>query len=467
MLDTTPSSLEQQLQPILKHYPKVSVLIKAINMQGGKALLVGGAVRDLLLGLPVKDLDIEVHGLSMQELEQVLRKFGPISLIGKAFGVLRLHGLDVDWSLPRVDSSGRKPQVHIDPFMGIKEAFRRRDLTINAMGIDLTTFELVDPFNGQQDLKKGILKAPDNALFIEDPLRFFRVMQFIGRFQMQPDVSLNDVCKTMDISQVSKERIEAEFDKLLLKSKQPSLGFRWLLEIGRLADILPEVQAAVSIQQDQRWHPEGNLFEHSLQTLDAAARLPYQGGEKLIMLYAALCHDLGKLTTTVREPDGSITAYGHDKAGVPITRTLLQHITLKKSILRPVEKLVRYHMQPSQFISGGAKKPAYKRLAHKLAPHVSMQMLADLALADSQGRNPKGHDPLCVQDPDVEQFRIKAQEINVLDTAEPPVLQGRDLLDAIKPGKEMGRLLKEAYAIQMEEGITDKEVLKRRVLNDR
>lgn len=466
MIDTSPLSIAHHLQPILNNYPQVLKLVHAIDAQHGRALLVGGAVRDLVLGIPVKDLDIEVHGLNIAQLEQILRTFGPVSLVGKAFGVLRLHGLDVDWSLPRVDSSGRKPQVHIDPFMSIKEAFRRRDLTINAMGIDLTTFELVDPFDGKEDLKKGILRAPDTTLFVEDPLRFFRVMQFIGRFEMKPDESLNAVCKTMDISQVSKERISTEFEKLLLKSKQPSLGFRWLLSIGRLGDVLPELQATIPIKQDPRWHPEGNLFEHSMQTLDAAVRLHYEHDAKLIMLYAALCHDLGKITTTVQEPDGSITCYGHDKAGVPITRRLLKRITLKKSFMRPIEKLVRYHMQPSQFINGGAKAPAYKRLARKLAPDVSMQMLADLSLADGQGCNPNGHKPLLSHDPDTEAFRKKAQEINVLEQAEQPILQGRDLLGLVNPGKEMGMLLKKAYTIQMEEGIKDKEVLKQRVLND-
>ncbi len=108
------------IKTVLHHYPLVPRIVDAIAQQGGKALLVGGAVRDLLLNLPVKDLDIEVHGLDGKQLEEILRSFGLVSLVGKAFGVLRLHSLDVDWSLPRTDAAGRKPTVTIDPFMGMQ-----------------------------------------------------------------------------------------------------------------------------------------------------------------------------------------------------------------------------------------------------------------------------------------------------------------------------------------------------------
>ena len=203
-------TVQNMLKEILKAHPLVMKIVDCIAHNGGRAVLVGGAVRDLLLSfdeLPafakgfgghgrmsgrVKDLDIEVHGLTIDQLHQILEKFGQVSLVGKSFGVLRLHGLDIDWSLPRADSSGRHPHVIIDPHMSIADAFKRRDLTINAMGIDLNTFELLDPWNGSHDLKAGILRAPDATLFIEDPLRLFRVMQFIGRFEMKPDDQLNE-----------------------------------------------------------------------------------------------------------------------------------------------------------------------------------------------------------------------------------------------------------------------------------
>ncbi len=213
------ADVQRSLARALKQYPAVPLIGAQINKQGGRALLVGGAVRDLLLGLPIKDLDIEVHGLTLAQLQTILKKHGTVALQGKSFGVLRVHGVDVDWSLPRADSAGRKPSVVIDPHMPLADAFARRDLTINAMGIDLQTKELIDPWHGLTDLKKKILRAPDPRFFTQDPLRLFRVMQFMGRFEMQPDAELSKICKKMDISDISRERIEQEFEKLLLKSQ--------------------------------------------------------------------------------------------------------------------------------------------------------------------------------------------------------------------------------------------------------
>jgi tRNA nucleotidyltransferase (CCA-adding enzyme) len=458
------SSKKKLLHNILAHYHFVSKIVDTIYQQGGKALLVGGAVRDLLLGLDVKDLDIEVYQLTTEQLEKILKAFGPVSLVGKSFGVLRLHGLDIDWSLPRADSAGRKPHVVIDPDMSFAQSFRRRDLTINAMGIDLHTFELIDPFDGQEDLKNKILRAPDIRLFEEDPLRFFRVMQFIGRFEMEPDASLNVLCAHMDVSQVSVERIEAEFEKLLFKSVFPSRGIRWVRQLGRLQEILPEVAATIGIEQNPAWHPEGDVFEHTMQALDAAAVIPYADKKtKLIVLYAALCHDLGKAVTT-EDREGVLKSPLHAHAGVPIAKRLLKRITRNKELIDPVCKMVNYHMEPLQFIKGCAKMAAYKRLANKLAPDVTINMLADLAVADRRGRNGTAHTPLTDAQPDVELFRQRAAQAEVLEAQEKPILQGKDIIDSVAPGPQMGKILDKAYEIQIEEGIKDKAELKQRVL---
>ncbi|MGB8367197.1 MAG: hypothetical protein WCD44_02455, partial [Candidatus Babeliales bacterium] len=181
MIDTKiTGDVKKNFKQLINSYLLVRTITQAIHAKKGRSLLVGGAVRDLFLGLQTKDLDIEVYGLSAKQLELLLRDFGPISLVGKIFGVFRVHGLDVDWSLPRLDSTGRKPEVRIDPFLPFKDAFRRRDLTINAMGIDIISSELIDPFNGLNDLRKKLLRTPDPQFFIQDPLRFYRVMQFIA-----------------------------------------------------------------------------------------------------------------------------------------------------------------------------------------------------------------------------------------------------------------------------------------------
>lgn len=447
-------------------YDKVHVIVAAINKQKGRALLVGGAVRDMVMGCTVNDVDIEVYGLAEQELESILRQFGPVSLVGKAFGVLRLHGLDVDWSLPRADSPGRKPTVVIDPFMSVDAAARRRDLTMNAMALDLVTDELIDPCNGMSDIKNKILRTPDARFFIQDPLRFYRVMQFIARFEMFPDDELNVLCAKMDIADVSRERIEGEFQKLFLSAQRPSLGIRWLHSIGRLHDVLPELAATVGIEQNPQWHPEGDVFEHTMQAVDAAAVIAQKYDnefDRLVLLYAALCHDLGKVTTT-RVVDGVIKSIGHEKDSKKFARTLMKRITHNADLINAVSSLVLHHMTPLQFVSNKAKLPAYKRLANKLAHNVNMLMLIDLCIADKRGRNGDGHEPLTCDFPDVVNFQKNVELAGVTVGGVEPLLKGADLLDIVPPGPQMGKLLEQAYERQIEHDVTDKQVLKAYVM---
>ena len=466
-----PLSILRELKSSIVDYPLMIPIVDSINQAGGRALLVGGAVRDLFLRRPIKDSDIEVHGLKLDQIQKILERFGHVSLVGKSFGVLRLNGLDVDWSVPRRDSSGRKPSVVIDPLMPLQDAFRRRDLTINAMGIDLKSYELLDPFGGLNDLKKGILRATDPELFVEDPLRFFRVMQFVGRFEMKPDRQLNQICKKMDLSTISRERIEDEFNKLFLKSKRPSLGINWLRIIGRLKEIMPELNETIGIEQDAKWHPEGDVYIHTLEALDAVANMTIKDSkQKLLFMWAALCHDLGKLKTTHDWGGGRISAYGHERAGIPLAKKLLKRFTQNKELIANVCSLVEHHMQPGQFIKNKAKSAAYKRLALKLAPNITLEMLAQFACADKLARNPAG-EPYLLQSvigkklcKDEFAFMKKAKNLNVLREVEGPILQGRDLKGLVEPGPQMGKLLKKAYEIQLEEGINDKKELEKRIL---
>ena len=185
--------------------------------------------------------------------------------------------------------------------------------------------------------------------------------------------------------------------------------------------------------------------------------------KRLIGLYAALCHDLGKAVTTEKIA-GVWKSPLHAQEGVPLAKFMLQRITNNKELIDTVCKMVKHHMEPLQFVLGGAKMAAYKRLANKLAPQVTINMLADLALADRRGRNPLSGEPLTCAEPGVEEFRNRALEAQVLQSQEEPVLQGRDIIDLVAPGPAMGRVLRKAYEIQIEEGITDKDELKRRVL---
>lgn len=450
-------------------------IIKRLQEQGAVSFLVGGCVRDLVLGRDIKDIDIEVHNLPIEGVQKCLESFGPVSLVGKQFGVLRIHGIDVDWSLPRRDSSGRKPTVTIDPYMTFVQAARRRDLTMNAMGINLNdlivsdsgNYEIIDPYHGLEALQNKQLCAVDQELFLEDPLRFFRVMQFIGRFEMMPDQALQDLCTIMSLADsqvqtpIARERIEDEIKKLLLKSMRPSLGFRWIKDLGRLKELFPELYVLIGVKQRADYHPEGDVFEHSMQALDAAAQEMYvDDDEKLLILLGALCHDMGKAVTT----DAELHAYGHDKEGVSLAQRFLKRFTHDQILTKSVSKLVLCHMRPLALVAQGAKMSAYKRLALQLAPEVTMRQLALLCLADARATNVESSVPLTFEPDEYKIFLEKAEQAFVLHKPEPAALQGRDLLDVMQPGPIMGELLRQAYEIQLEEGIIDPVVLKQRVL---
>ena len=476
----------------------VVVVINDIATRGAAVYLVGGAVRDLVLDTTIKDGDIEVHGVTLEALELILKKYGPVSLVGKQFGVLRLHGINIDWSLPRSDSKGRKPIIEIDPTMTIEQACKRRDITMNAMAINLnplaatwgvftqkitsaahplTLFDIIDPYGGRDAITHKQLRAVDQNLFLEDPLRFFRVMHFIGRFEMLPDAALNSLCSTMHLHDattlkpLAQERIFEEMRKLFLLSRSPSRGFRWLQSINRLKDIFPELHALIGIKQRADYHPEGDVLEHTMQALDAAARFTsYQDAqastaqdEKLLIMLAVLCHDLGKVTHT----DEHLRCNGHEEAGIAPTKKLLARVTNNTHLEKAICLLITHHTAPYTFVQGNASAKAYKRLAIKLSPYTNLRQLGLVALADLQGRSAKGPEPLTFHTDLFDTFIHRATQALVVDHAEPAVLLGRHLMDTLTPGPRMGSLLKKAYELQIEEDISDWQELKRRVLKSK
>lgn len=444
--------------------PKVNAVVRAIDAAGGAVVAIGGAVRDALLGKPIKDLDCEVYNLSLEALEDILKQFGPVRTVGKAFGVLKIDGLDADWSLPRTDASGRHPAVVLNTHMAYHEACKRRDLTINAIGINLKSGELIDPCDGLSDLRAGVLRSPDITHFSADPLRLYRVMQFVSRFEMVVDEQLHTVCKTMNVATVSRERIEQEWAKMLLLSARPSLGIRWLAEINRLHDLFPELQALINVPQRADYHPEGDVFEHTMQAVDAAVHQLHfctDELEKRQLLYAVLCHDMGKASTTIWDQN-RWRSPGHAEAGVPIARNFLRRITREKELIKAVLALVEYHMIPGEFMRNNASDGAIKKVALKLAASTSLRMLTAVSYADRAGRNPDGSGlPLSDADPEIAQFAERVQQLGIWERPEPPVITGDDLKDMCPPGPQMGVLLRRAYAYQIKHGVRDKDRLLR------
>ncbi len=451
----------------------------ALREAGGRVVLVGGAVRDGLLGLPVKDLDVEVFDLEYELLAGVLAGFGEVLSIGQAFGVLVVRGLSIDFSLPRRDSKvapgHRGFEVEFDPQLPFDEASRRRDLTINSMGIELATGKLLDPHRGRADLEAEVLRATDPASFGEDPLRALRVAQMAARFCMTVDPNLIELCATLDLSELPGERLYEEFRKLLLKGREPSRGLSFLRE-SRLLHHFPELEALIDVPQDPIWHPEGDVWLHTLMAIDSAARLRELGLgsesrsesesiEDVAFMFAVLCHDFGKPTTTAKI-DGRVRSRGHDQRGAKPTRIFLERLRASTKLTEMTIALVEQHLAPALLIEQGATPRAYRRLARKLArAGVSMRLLERVARADHLGRTTE--DALAGRFEAGDAFVAQADALEVGIEGPKDVVLGRHLIArGLTPSPEFSETLDRCRDIQYETGLTDPVEILDRVMRN-
>jgi tRNA nucleotidyltransferase (CCA-adding enzyme) len=437
----------------------------AVARAGGRAVLVGGCVRDRLLGIESKDLDVEVFGLRYAELERLLSELGEVIQVGKTFGVFRVKGLDADFSLPRRDSKVGPGHtgfdVAYDPDMSFAEASRRRDLTMNSIGLDPLTLEYLDPYGGRRDLREKRLRATDPRHFPEDPLRGLRVAAFAARFEMAPDEELLKLCEELDLSELSAERILGELEKLLLKSERPSIGFE-LLRRTKLLRFFPEIEAMVGVPQEPDWHPEGDVWVHTLMVLDEAAKLK-TGEDDLALLYGALAHDFGKPATT-SIVGGRITSREHDVTGAAIAEGFLERLRAPRELTLKVKALVRHHLAPALYHKNGASAKAYRRLARDLAAaEVSPDLLLRVATADHLGRTTD--DAFARRFPSGDHFKKMMESLAIAEEAPKDVVLGRHLIAlGLSPGPEFGKILAECRDVQDETGWDDPERILDRVL---
>ncbi len=430
-------------------------------------MLVGGFVRDWLLGAPGKDYDVEVYRLPLDRLEKVLARFGEVIAVGRAFGVLRIKGLDCDFSLPRRDqktgAGHRGFLVETDSGLDFARASRRRDLTINSIGLDPLSGEVLDPHGGRRDLERGILRATDPRHFAEDPLRGLRVAQLAARFEMRPDGELERLCSRLDLSELPGERLFEEFRKLLVRGRRPSLGLEFLQRTGLLR-FFPELEAMVGVPQDPQWHPEGDVWVHTLMVLDEAARQRVgQPAEDLVVMFGALCHDLGKPATTVHD-DGKIRSPSHEPAGIEPTRTFLARLRAPDDLVRAVGAMVRHHLAPANLVAAGATDRAYRRLARRLdRAGINATLLHRLARADHLGRTTTDARERRFEEGDA--FLRRMEALRIAERAAPDAVLGRHLIArGLEPGPSFGRILARCRALQDETGWDDPEKILDQVL---
>ena len=421
----------------------------AVRHAGGRALIVGGWVRDRLRGHPSKDIDLEVFGIPADRLAVLLGGIGRVEAVGQSFPVYKVGGLDV--ALPRRESKagrGHKGfRVVGDPFMSIEEAARRRDFTINAIAWDPLSEVYEDPFGGRADLNRRVLRAVDLNTFGDDSLRVLRAIQFAARFEFALDDETAALCRRIPMTDLPAERIWGEIEKLLVTAERPSIGLALALDLGVVDALFPELTPLVGCEQEPEWHPEGDVWTHTLLVVDKTRALnaDLDRPRLVAVMLGAVCHDLGKPSTTA-VIDGRIRSPNHEEAGVAPTLRLLDCLNVHTidgfDVRTQVVGLVAHHLKPGMF----RKAPhvgdgAFRRLAQK----VDLELLARVARADCRGRT--GHFDCSAMD----WFIDRARALGVEHRPPAPLLLGRHLLAlGLTPGPTIGEILQQVFEKQLD-----------------
>jgi tRNA nucleotidyltransferase (CCA-adding enzyme) len=432
-------------------------LAAAVRDAGGRALCVGGFVRDRLRGKPSKDLDIEVFGVPQHTLLPLLRTLGRVEPVGQAFPVYKLGAIDV--ALPRRESkTGRGHKgftVEGDPAMSFDDAARRRDFTINAIGWDPLTDEYLDPFQGRKDLQLRVLKIVDPATFPDDSLRVLRALQFAARFELTIDPETAAICASIPLDDLPAERIWGEFEKLLLQAARPAIGFALARELGVIHQLLPEMEPLYECPQDPEWHPEGDVWVHTLMVIDKARQLngDLDRPRLATIMLGAVCHDLGKPSTTALI-DGRVKSPGHEAAGVAAAIKILDRLNINTldnfDVRTQVLGLVTEHLRPSAFYK--AKETVTDGAFRRLAQKVDLELLVRFARADCHGRT--GVFDCSAMD----WFIDRARSLGVEHQPPAPILLGRHLMElGVQPGPRMGEILRAVYELQLDGAVADLE----------
>ena len=444
-------------------------ILKDLQEIGATPIIVGGSVRDFFLNIPVKDYDIEIFGIdSLETIQKSLEKFASVKMVGKSFGVLtlRVNEYDFDFALPRIEkkigNTHQDFEIITNANLSFKEAAIRRDFTINAIGYDFCTKDFLDPFDGINDLKNRVLKHIDDKTFIEDSLRVYRAVQFSARFDFSLDERTFELCKKIvqnnELHFLPKERIYEEFKKLFLKSSKPSIGFELLKDLGVLK-YFPELKALISCVQDPIYHPEGDVWIHTMMCLDELSRILKEENivdeyRKLYLFYAILCHDFGKPFCT-KEINGKITSHKHESLGIEPTISFLSKLTNEKKFIEIVSSLVKNHLIPFQLYLAESSLKAIKRLSLK----VNIEDLCLVCLADCLGRTilDKEKCPKAT-------FWVlnKAKELDIHNEPIKPIVQGRDLIElGFKPSDKFKEILEFAFDLQIDENMKKNEIIKK------
>ena len=424
---------------------------EAVRQAGGRTYYVGGYVRDQLLGRENKDIDIEVHGVSVQCLETILDSLGERVAMGASFGIMGMRHYELDIAMPRSETAtgrGHKDfAVFVDPFLGEEKAASRRDFTMNALMQDVLTGEILDFFGGREDIIRRRIRHVNDRSFAEDPLRVFRAAQFAARFGFEVAGETAELSATMEVVALPGERILAELEKALLKAEKPSVFFEELRRMRQLSVWFPETEGLIGVPQPVRYHPEGDVWIHTMQVTDAAAGMRKEASEPLWFMLAALCHDYGKQVATFVGED-AIHAYRHETEGLPLVRRFLGRITREVKLTEYVLNMTELHMEPNRKVQEGAGVKSFMKMFDR---SVCPGDLILLAKADHLGRIGEGADrEALAANYEEKESVLRAILREYEDRMSRPYVMGRDLIAAgVAPGPVFTEALAYAHKLRL------------------
>ena len=428
-------------------------IAKLVKENGGRAYCVGGFVRDKLLGMESKDVDIEVYGIEPDRLLTILKEVGEPLVYGSSFGIYSLKGTHIDIAMPRKERATGKGhrdfEVSVDPYSDTKDAARRRDFTMNSIMEDVLTGEIVDHFGGREDIRNGIIRHVDPSSFAEDPLRVLRAAQFASRLGFAVAPETVKLCSGISLQPLSRERVEEELKKALLKGKKPSVFFEVLKSMDQLDVWFPELKSCIGVEQDPKFHPEGDVWVHTMEVLDRAAEYRDRVSNAYAFMMLAITHDFGK-TVTTEVVDGRIHAYGHEAEGLPLAENFLRRLTAENGVIEYVLNMLPLHMKPNMV---AYSKSAVKVTNRMFDAAASPKDLVYFSMCDRplfSGDDPFEGDSAFLFE------RLKVYE----ETMAKPYVRGRDLIDAgLEQGPEFSELLSFAHKLRLA-GIDKKSALK-------
>lgn len=429
------------------------IALKAGSL-GGSVYYVGGHVRDEFLGIESKDIDIEVHGLEIDQLKEILKEYGQVDLVGESFGIFMVKGFDLDISMPRIEEAKgrghRDFDVSVNPHLGTFKAARRRDFTINSIMKNVLNGEIVDHYGGINDIEKGILRCVDEKTFGDDPLRVLRAARFAAKLDFQIEERTLDICSKVKLDSLSRERVFDEVKRALVQSKKPSIFFQYMREMNQLGFWFKELEDLIGVVQPLEHHKEGDVWNHTMLVLDEAGK--YKDGivygpkstflkseNPFYFMMSALCHDMGKAITT-EEINGKIHALGHEEAGVDIAMKFVGKMTGERELKKYVKNMILLHMKPNMFAAQGSKVKSTNKLFYMSQDPKGLMLLA---MADHFGRIDPG------EYTQREEFLGERLEIfeHMMSL---PYVTGEDLINAgLVPGENFKDILEYSQKLRM------------------